>query len=143
MPGSDPRPWFAVTIGASQHPKIAGLTDAQFRAWFEIIEWCAREKTDGVIPRAVADRLWKPSTVIKLQRQRLLEDADNDHLAVHDYLDHQMSRVEIDELSGKRARSGGMGGHERWHVRGGKPKPDCDHCIAEGLVPRLRGVDAR
>ena len=55
---SDRRIWARMTVDFADSPKVVVLSDAAFRALVEMILWCRRGETDGVIPRAYADRRW-------------------------------------------------------------------------------------
>ena len=55
---SDRRIWARITVDFADSPKVVVLSDAAFRALVEMILWCRRGETDGVIPRMYADRRW-------------------------------------------------------------------------------------
>ena len=55
---SDRRIWARITVDFADSPKVVVLSDAAFRALVEMILWCRRGETDGVIPRVYADRRW-------------------------------------------------------------------------------------
>ena len=55
---SDRRIWARMTVDFADSPKVVVLSDAAFRPLVEMILWCRRGETDGVIPRAYADRRW-------------------------------------------------------------------------------------
>jgi hypothetical protein len=50
---------------------------------------------------------------------------------MHDYLDHQKSRAELEELREKRRDSAAEGLHIRWHVKRNEFKDNCEYCRAE------------
>ena len=104
----DTRTYITVHDGMPENPKVEVLSDAAFRAIVELWCWCSRNRTDGRIPAAV----WVKRVPAKA-RKELLRDlivTDGDDFAVHDYLEHQRSAQEIDELSQKRAAAGKKGG---------------------------------
>lgn len=104
---ADDRFFIKVHDGFPEHPKTIGLSDKAFRAVVEF--WCYshRAGTDGKIPHALFNRL--PPKV----RKELLVDyavMHEDHVEMHDYLEHQQSSKEIAELRKARSEAGRLGG---------------------------------
>jgi hypothetical protein len=104
---ADERYFIKVHDGFPEHPKTIGLSDRAFRAVVEF--WCYshRQETDGKIPLALFNRL--PPKV----RKELLVDyaiLHDDHVEMHDYLEHQQSSKEIAELRKARSEAGRLGG---------------------------------
>lgn len=117
-----------------ENPKVSGLSDKAFRTYIELLCYCGRQRTDG----AVDERTWKKHGNPRARRELLDAglvnpllpqfDVDNqgclEHdnprlstvttggcgVAVHDYLEHNRSRLQIDELAAKRAEAGRKGG---------------------------------
>lgn len=79
-----------------RHPKIAGLTDRAFRWWVHGLCYASEFLTDGVLPRAFC------ATVPGKVRAELCAAGlwtaltDGTGVAIHDYLDHQSSRAEVE-----------------------------------------------
>jgi hypothetical protein len=71
--------------------------------------WCARNKTDGDIPVATWNKQRPVKARAELIKAGLAED-HGDKIVMHDYLDHQRSADEIEELRNKRATAGSKGG---------------------------------
>lgn len=92
------------------HPKIAGLSDAAFRLHTLGILYCARHLTDGVIaadevPRLV--RRYRKAALVELVERGLWLDVLGGAFSIHDYLDWNPSRDEVErrrEAAAKRKR---------------------------------------
>ena len=50
--------WVRLSLDFARNKKIAGLSDAAFRTLVEMILWSREFETDGVIPAALAHRVW-------------------------------------------------------------------------------------
>lgn len=108
--------WLKVDDRMPEHPKVIGLTDRAFRAHFEALCYCAGVLTDGRIPLPVAKaRRWaRSATELVLAG---LWEPDGDAWRIHDYLEHQRSKQDADELSAKRAEAGAKGGKARANAK--------------------------
>jgi hypothetical protein len=90
--------------GAPSHPKLMVLSDGAFRLWFTAVCYCAEHLTDGVLPKAVVPMLKRQvsgkqiaeltTLVVPGYTSPLWEDC-GDSYRVHDYLDWQDSREEV------------------------------------------------
>lgn len=79
------------------HPKVAALTPAAFRAFVESVCYCSRHRTDGQLrPGVVRAALRVDSTVIAELVDAGLWDATDAGWAVHDYLRYQLSKADYD-----------------------------------------------
>ncbi|MBK6887056.1 MAG: hypothetical protein IPH03_11935 [Tetrasphaera sp.] len=79
----DPRAFVRVDIGYDEHPKVAPLTDAAFRAHVEAMTWCGRNtRQNGRITKRVAAKKWRAKVVAELVAAGLLED-EEDHWSLH------------------------------------------------------------
>lgn len=98
-----------------EHPKVEGLSDRAFRALVDLWCYCGRNRTDGL----VTEKRWK-ATGTKAARDELLKAGLAELMGLgggvvmHDYLEHQRSREEIDELSAKRTEAARKGAAARW-----------------------------
>jgi hypothetical protein len=105
----DPRPFITLHDGMPDHPKIEALSDAAFRLLVSTWCWCNRNRTDG----KVASTSWNKRGTSRA-RKELIESGlalpIDDGVQMHDYLEHQRSAAEIDELSEKRREAGRKGG---------------------------------
>lgn len=105
----DNRTYIRLHDGMPDHPKIVGLSNAGFRAYIEVLCWCARHLTDGRIPNAAARRLGSVKTLRELVTAGLIREFP-DGLGVHDYLQHQRSANEVSDMRERRQNAGKLGG---------------------------------
>jgi hypothetical protein len=92
--------------------KIAPISDRAFRLWFNCACYCHRNLTDGRVPAVLILSLSPTATkraVEELLSAGLLEHVDKLTYRVHDYLDHNPSREEVEE-----ARRGSRERTRRW-----------------------------
>jgi hypothetical protein len=107
--------YIRVDVLLPEHPKIEQLSDKAFRALIDLWCYCGRNRTDGI----VTGRRWK-ATATKAARDELVTAGlarpmdIGDGYVMHDFLDHQRSREEIDELSAKRSDAGRKAAAARW-----------------------------
>lgn len=104
--------WFRVAVNMPRHPKVMGLGDAAFRAWMTAMAYCAEQRTDGVISKAAMSSIVPGGQRGRRVLSELLDggllESLNGHYEVHDYLDWQESKEEIEaaqEAGRKRARA--------------------------------------
>lgn len=112
----DPRPFITVHDGMPEHPKIEALSDGAFRLLVTTWCWCNRTRTDGRVKAAS----WAKRGTARARRELIeagLAEETDDGVQMHDYLEHQRSAAEIDELSQKRAEAGKRGGNASAKVR--------------------------
>lgn len=104
----DKRTFITVHDGMPEHHKIEALSDKAFRALIDLWCWCSRNTSDGDVPESV----WLKRTTPRVRAELLVDLVEPRPTGVHmhDYLEHQRSKAEIDELRDKRARAGSMGG---------------------------------
>lgn len=130
---SDSRIWARMTVDFADSPKVVVLSDAAFRALVEMILWCRRGETDGVIPRAYADRRWgydshasrttnpdtsrstDPITELRTNHsdRPSLEVNETGDYVLRDFLEHQDSKEQADA---RRARNS-ANARRRWERR--------------------------
>jgi hypothetical protein len=85
---------------APENIKIVVVSDRAFRLWFNACCYCNRNLTDGRVPAALIQGLSVTATkrtVGELLNASLLERLDGDTFLVHDYLDHNPSRADVEE----------------------------------------------
>lgn len=109
--------WIKLDVLMPENPKVEGLSDKAFRALIGLWCYCARQHSDGTVP---ASR-WKqiaPKARAELisagLANPLLAGDPGAGVAMHDYLEHQRSREQADELAAKRAEAGRKGATARW-----------------------------
>lgn len=99
-------PYLNIDDDFTEHPKIDGLTDAAFRLHVAGMRHCAKNLTDGEVPRDRVRRMvpnFKPTTLKELLTAKVWHDGgdgcgtktcpigDPDKYVVHDYLEWNKS----------------------------------------------------
>ena len=105
----DTRTFITLHDGMPEHHKIEALSLRAFRVLIDLWCWCSRTRSDGFVPEAVWIKRTGTAGVRKELLVGLAERVDGG-VQMHDYLEHQRSAAEIEELSAKRARAGSLGG---------------------------------
>lgn len=109
---SDPRSFLKLHNGMPEHPKVAGLSDEAFRALIELWCYCSRNLTDGRIVGALATRLASASALLELVTAQMVDEDGDDYL-MHDYLKHQQSKAQVEEVRENRRKAGRLGGRAK------------------------------
>jgi hypothetical protein len=125
---ADDRTYIKVHDGIEEHPKILPLSDGAFRLLMTTWCWCSKYLTDGHVPAAIWARRGTPKQRRELVTAGLVEETPAGVL-MHDYLDHQRSAAQVDEIKGARAAAATKANHVRWHVAKGTVDASCPHCI--------------
>jgi hypothetical protein len=141
------RTYIRVHDGMPDHPKVGALSDRAFRLLIETWCWCSRHLTDGRVPRGTWNRQATPKARRELVEAGLVEDLGSEGVVMHDYLVHQRSRAEVEEVAVERreaARKASVkANHKRWHTGpDGVPSPDCELCRI-GLRPDVNRTSDR
>lgn len=111
MPRDD-RTYITLHDGMPENRKIEALSDRAFRVLIDLWCWCSRTLSDGTVPEAV----WLKRTNAKARDELLngphgpLAELIDDGVYMHDYLEHQRSRAEVEALKEKRREAGRKGG---------------------------------
>ena len=104
--------YIRVDVLLPTHPKLIGASSATKWSLIEAWCYCARHLTDGFIP----DRAWARIGKAR-DRQPLIDLGMAERVPggyqMHDYLGHQRSRADAEELSRKRADAGRKGGQAK------------------------------
>lgn len=107
--------YIRVDVLLPEHPKVEELSDKAFRALIDLWCYCGRNRTDGI----VTDKRWKATGNAKVRAELvehgLVEPTGLGGVVMHDYLEHQRSREEIDELSAKRTEAAKKAAAARWN----------------------------
>lgn len=130
----DHRTFVRMDHGLPEHPKFVGLSDRAFRVWFECVCWSSRQERNGNVPAANAKRLGLSGKALHELMAVVLIEPTEEGYVVHDYLDFQRSKEEIDAFRAGRGEAGEKGNHKRWHVARRKWDKDCDYCKEEGRL---------
>lgn len=129
----DHRTFVRLHDGYDEHPKVGPRSDAAFRAHIEAMCWASRNDGKHLIPKALAEKKWRPKVIAELVEAHLF-DVHEKHYEVHDYLDFNRSPDEIAAFREARGDAGTYGNHQRWHVARRKWDKDCQHCQEEGRI---------
>lgn len=112
----DDRLFAKFTLDFADSPKIAPLTDAAFRQYVEAVLWSRRLLTDGKVPQGMVGKLFTDAALTELTGN----DAERPSLApveggylLHDFLDHQTSRAEIEAMREQKREAGRQGGRAK------------------------------
>lgn len=93
------RTWLKLDDSMVEHPKCVDLTPFAWTLWLHAISYCSRNLTDGLIPQAMLPRLCSVNDPAKAAAELVdagLWRVTGDGYQVHDYLDHQRSRAEVE-----------------------------------------------
>lgn len=110
--------WFALSDTGTFHAKVVAAGNEAYGAWCRAGQWCSAQLTDGKIPWLIATtigpkRLWK-----RLLDVRLCDTVDDEHLQLHDYLDHNPSAEEVRRRRAEKSQAGKAGAAKRWQSDG-------------------------
>lgn len=97
--------WVRMDDGFDEHPKVLGLSDKAFRAHVSAMCYCARRLTDGVVPTA---RI-KARQARELIEAGLMSEQEGGYL-IHDWLDFNPSKEQVESKRIKRQEAGRRGG---------------------------------
>ena len=106
-----------LALDYADHPKIAALSDAAFRAHIELILYARKYETDGIIRNPIANRLafrWDTDVLTELQNNddeapSLIRLESGDYY-LHGYEDMQETKAEIEQRRRKNRGNGRKGG---------------------------------
>lgn len=102
--------WARLEDSFPDHPKVAALSDAEFRLHVTAICYASRYNTDGAIPAAALRSLrGTPKLAAKLVLTGVWEE-EGDGWRVHDFLDYNPSRDEAAAKRLSREQAGRLGG---------------------------------
>ncbi|MDQ0377921.1 hypothetical protein [Amycolatopsis thermophila] len=124
---TDPREFVRVTADIYAHPKLVELADPA-AAWAYIVAlgYAGKNTTDGFIPlRAIAalagistQKMRKLTTVSLIHEPghtcKKCPEVPKGQAYIHDYLEHQRSRHEVEESRRSHAERGRKGAAKRW-----------------------------
>lgn len=114
-------PFLNLDDNFAEHPKVDTLTDSAFRLHVSGLLHCSRLMTDGFVDSAKVSRLvprYKKGALEELVRSTLWIKGVRGY-QIHDYLDWNRSRAEIEEKRDRmkqiRSEAGKKGANSRWH----------------------------
>lgn len=109
--------YIRVDVLLPEHPKVEDLSDKAFRALVTLWCYCGRHHTDGIVTRRQWET-WPAGVRAELEKAGLARPAGTGAGAfMHDFLDHQRSREEIDRMSAAGKKAAGA----RWERRNTRP----------------------
>lgn len=112
--------WANFDDGYADHPKIIGLSDGAFRLHASSVLYCSRYLTDGFIPKPQVSKLiptFRAAYVNELIKSGLWV-AEGGGYYVHDYLQWNRSKAEIEAVQAAKSKAGRKGAESRWQKRG-------------------------
>jgi hypothetical protein len=117
--------WVNLDDQMPEHPKVVQLSDAAFRLHISAICYCNRYLTDGVVSASIVRRLvpnFRKSSLSELLQLRVwFSTADGDGYEIHDYLQWNSSKAEVqahkERISKVRSEAGRRGAEARWGKR--------------------------
>jgi hypothetical protein len=102
----------------ADHPKVARLSDGAYRLHSSGILYCNRYLTDGRISVNQASRLipkYRASYLLELVAGGLWHHIGNDEYSIHDFLDWNRSREQVESDRERKRKAGKKGAESRWH----------------------------
>lgn len=109
--------WFRVEGKVAFHRKMVKAGNSAVGAWVRMGAWCADNRTNGRIPRAMAEAIGNSNGNTNDIRMLLLcglvseEDGD---IVLHDFLVYNISAEKDAERRAKKAKAGRLGARVRW-----------------------------
>lgn len=102
--------WVRLEPDFPDHPKVVNLSDDAFRAFIGGLCYCNHYLTDGRIPAGAVRRLVHRRAVAVELVKAGLWDQNGDGMIVHDFLDYQPTRSEVEAARLQRVEAGRSGG---------------------------------
>lgn len=110
--------WVNLDDQYPEHPKIDALSDGAFRLHTSAICYCNRHRTDGIVTAEKVSRLmprFKRQYLDELLVRLIWTDlGDGAAYELHDYLDWNSSRAEIEAARRTNSENGKKGAASRW-----------------------------
>ena len=111
--------WVRLDDQFPDHPKVAGLSNDAFCLHITALCWTAKQQTDGRLPCVLLKRLaWRchdPAMALAELVASGVWDEDGDAgWTIHDYLDYNPSKSELEALADTRSAAGKAGAAARW-----------------------------
>lgn len=128
----DRRPYITVAQELFRHPKWRRISKDARLYLLELWGYCNEFRTDGMVHRTVLEEQGVKVGKELLDAGWVEITADPDEFYMHDYLDHQPSKAEIEKRVKDAKESGSRGGaksnHTRNHVNKNFIDPSCELC---------------
>jgi len=111
-------PWANLDDQFPKHPKIVGLSDAAFRLHVSGICYCAQYTTDGLVQADAVKLLvprYRPRSLEELTERGLwIPLLDGKAYEIHDYLQWNRSREQVEAERERKSKAGKKGAEKRW-----------------------------
>lgn len=134
MTEKDRRPYITVTNELFRHPKWLRLNDKAKLYLLELWGHCNEFRTDGMVEDFLLFAKGKKVGQDLIATGWVEPTSDPVVFYMHDYLEHQPSRDEIEQRIKEKREAGSTGGkrsaHTRWHVNRGVLDDKCEYCRA-------------
>lgn len=105
--------WFYVDDSFHTHPKALAAGNAAVGLWTRCGSWVGRHLTDGWVPSEIARLYGTKTEARRLVDSALWErDTERGGYVMHDYLDWNKSKAEVEAKREVRARAGRLGGQQ-------------------------------
>lgn len=134
----DQRLYAKIALDFPDHPKIAPLSDAAYRALTEMIAYSCRMKTDGFISKRLvgskgeAGAKWSLQVCSELcandDEQPSLIEAEPGYL-LHDFEEHQLTKADIEARRTVRETAGRRGGIASGRARRSKREANASQSV--------------
>lgn len=109
--------WVRIDDGFADHPKMIEAGAEGIALQIAALCYSNRHQTDGKVPRKRVKSLIEikqiSRVIARLLELGIWEEVDGDYI-IHDYLEYQPSRAEMDAARDKKARAGKAGAAARW-----------------------------
>jgi hypothetical protein len=142
--------WFRLDDQGAFHAKVLLAGNEAYGAWCRAGQWASAQRTDGIVPEQVAkqiapNRIWQ-----RLIEAGLIEPraASTDPYVIHDFLEYNPSRSELDDRRSSRASAGKVGGIRSGEVRRGKQDasivlPEIEADAKQGAIENRTPIPSR
>lgn len=144
--------WFRVDDSFWTHPKVLAIPrkdrPTAVGLWTLAGSYSGNHLTDGLVGTNMLDEFGVPKRyALQLVEVRLWHAPGDDcpscgkcekcleagielrtGYRFHDFHEWNPSRAEVKQNRAEISEAGGYGNHLRWHVKRGKPNPECVHC---------------
>lgn len=110
-------PYVKLDTSFCDHPKVVGLSAEAFRTFVLSLCYAQAHLTDGAVLQPLVARWGGRRVVAELVTARLWEEAE-ESLRIHDYLDYNRSRAQVERIRSVRKANGNQGGRPRENQTG-------------------------
>lgn len=109
-------PWANFDDQFPKHPKVLPISDAAFRLHVSGVCYCVQYLTDGVIEAKAVPLLvprFRARTLAELVERGLWVNGGEQYL-IHDFLQWNRSREQVEADRERKRKAGRMGAESRW-----------------------------